>query len=302
MTMRNPTMSLYKSDEDSKRWHLVRRVTLLFLLVLALSLGLVILFRQKGNTPLLLFNILSDVSLGLFIGLGTRIVLRHRHWLIQGVASAAMVVIGLAVLGYFTDWKSGIGPFQAGLVKVNWLDWAHISLKLPLEFERGSMDVLDLANMLIGIDTSWIALRAWRRSVNYSAQASQFAPRVRSHARAYAPRAAVAQNVSSVNVRPVAVSSVGQKVKKKKSNMRPVISMRTADPRPSRSRKRAWNPLGRKPAVQLAVYEEHRCPYCLEIVTRDDPRGSVECQVCHALHHKDCWDITGTCQVPHLNT
>jgi len=302
MAMRNPTMSLYNSDEDSKRWHLVRRVTLLFLLVLALSLGLVILFRQKGSTPLLLFNILSDVSLGLFIGLGTRIVLRHRHWLIQGVASAAMVVIGLAVLGYFTDWKSGIGPFQAGLVKVNWLDWAHIPLKLPLEFERGSMDVLDLAHMLIGIDTSWIALRAWRRSVSYLAQGNQPSQRVRSHARAYAPRTSVAQNVSVVNVRSAAVPSAGQKVKKKKSSMRPVISMRTADPRPSRSRKRAWNPLGRKPAVQLAVYEEHRCPYCLEIVTRDDPRGSVECQVCHALHHKDCWDITGTCQVPHLNT
>ena len=302
MAMRNPTMSLYNSDEDSKRWHLVRRMTLLFLLVLALSLGLVILFRQKGNTPLLLFNILSDVSLGLFIGLGTRVVLRHRHWLIQGVASAAMVVIGLAVLGYFTEWKSGIGPFQAGLVKVNWLDWAHISLKLPLEFERGSMDVLDLAHMLIGIDMSWIALRAWRRSVSYSTQSSHSAPRVRSHARAAAPRAVISPNVSVLNVRPAAVSNAGQKVKKKKAPVRPVISMRTADPRPSRSRKRAWNPLGHKPAVQLAVYEEHRCPYCLEIVTRDDPRGSVECQVCHALHHKDCWDITGTCQVPHLNT
>jgi hypothetical protein len=302
MAMRNPTMSIYNSDEDSKRWHLVRRVTLLFLLVIALSLGLVILFRQKGNTPLLLFNILSDVSLGLFIGLGTRVVLRHRHWLIQGVASTAMVLIGLAVLGYFTDWKSGIGPFQAGLVKVNWLDWVHISLKLPLEFERGSMDLLDLAHMLIGIDTSWIALRAWKRSARFSTQVSQSAPRVRSRARAAAPRAAVSSNVSVVNVRSAAVSNARQKVNKRKSTMRPVISMRTADPRPSRSRKRAWNPLGRKPAVQLAVYEEHRCPYCLEIVTRDDPRGSVECQVCHALHHKDCWDITGTCQVPHLNT
>jgi len=27
----------------------------------------------------------------------------------------------------------------------------------------------------------------------------------------------------------------------------------------------------------------------------------VECPICHTMHHKDCWDITGTCQVPHLN-
>ncbi len=57
----------------------------------------------------------------------------------------------------------------------------------------------------------------------------------------------------------------------------------------------------KKARVQLALVEEHRCPYCLENVTRTDPRGVVECTVCHTLHHKDCWDITGTCQVPHLN-
>jgi hypothetical protein len=57
----------------------------------------------------------------------------------------------------------------------------------------------------------------------------------------------------------------------------------------------------RKARVQLALVEEHRCPYCLETVGRTDPRGVVECTVCHTLHHKDCWDITGTCQVPHLN-
>jgi len=57
----------------------------------------------------------------------------------------------------------------------------------------------------------------------------------------------------------------------------------------------------KKARVQLALVEEHRCPYCLETVARADPRGVVECKVCHTLHHKDCWDITGSCQVPHLN-
>jgi hypothetical protein len=303
MATRNPTMSLYNSNEDPERWHLVRRVVLLLLLVVALSLGLVILFRQKSGIPLLLFDVLADVSLGLLIGLGTRIVLRHRHWFIQGVASTALVLIGLAVLGYFTDWKSGIGPWQIGLIKVNWLDWAHISLQLPLQFGRSRMDVFDLAHMIIAIDTSWIALRAWKRSMSFSGQMSSSSPRIRSRARAHPVRASVSSNASVANVRSsAAVSSPGPRVKKKKSTGRPVISMRTADPRPSRSRTRAWNPLHRKHEVQFAVYEEHRCPYCLEVVTRDDPRGSVECQVCHALHHKDCWDITGTCQVPHLNT
>ena len=59
---------------------------------------------------------------------------------------------------------------------------------------------------------------------------------------------------------------------------------------------------GSRPRVQFAVVEDHRCPFCLDSVSRADPRGVVECEVCHALHHKDCWDITGVCQVPHLNT
>jgi hypothetical protein len=57
-----------------------------------------------------------------------------------------------------------------------------------------------------------------------------------------------------------------------------------------------------RPHVQIAVVEDHRCPYCLEPVKRSDPGGVKECEVCHTLHHADCWDITGVCQVPHLNT
>jgi hypothetical protein len=277
-------------------------VVLLFLLVVALSLGLVILFRQKSNFPILLFNVLADTTLGLLIGLGTRFVLRQINWFIQGVASAAMVVIGLAMLGYFTGWRSGIGPLELGLIKLNWLNWAHITLQLPLQFGRSRMDLLDLAQMVIGIDTAWIALRAWKKSPRIVGQNSSTGPRVRSRTRARPAHTAIVPNVSIPNNHASAGSSARPKVKRKKSSGRPVISMRTAEPRSPRSRARAWNPMRRKPEVQIAVYEEHRCPYCLEVVTRNDPRGSVECQVCHALHHKDCWDITGTCQVPHLNT
>jgi hypothetical protein len=60
--------------------------------------------------------------------------------------------------------------------------------------------------------------------------------------------------------------------------------------------------LGRKPKLQLSRVEEHRCPYCLELIEPNDPRGTVECKICHTLHHADCWAITGTCQVPHLNS
>ena len=104
--------------------------------------------------------------------------------------------------------------------------------------------------------------------------------------------------------------------------MEPVPGKRTPHPRqkPGRPRKRTLpsanyvsathaDPAGeqasetasaRKPQVQLSEEEEHRCPYCLELIEPDDPLGVVECKICHTLHHADCWAITGTCQVPHL--
>ncbi|NMC46084.1 MAG: hypothetical protein GYA52_04560 [Chloroflexi bacterium] len=51
--------------------------------------------------------------------------------------------------------------------------------------------------------------------------------------------------------------------------------------------------------VKLVGTEEHRCPYCLEEVKKNDPRGVVICPDCGTWHHKDCWDVTGSCQIAH---
>ena len=55
----------------------------------------------------------------------------------------------------------------------------------------------------------------------------------------------------------------------------------------------------RDTAVYLSGKVEHRCPYCLEEVRRNDPRGIKTCKVCKTWHHADCWAVTGVCQVPH---
>jgi hypothetical protein len=292
------TMS-FDSDSIPERWHLTRKLALLFLLVLALALGLVILFRQRADVPLVMFNLLADVSIGLVIGLGTRWVLNQRHGFIQALASAALAVIGLMVLGYFTDGKSGIGFPPIGFVSVNWLNQWHIPLKLPLRFDHSQMNWPALAYMVITVDTSWIALRAWKRSMPRSVESSAISSRrVRRPARA--SRANASPSLSFPKVR-IPQSNARPKVRRKR-NGRSLISKPALSSSAQPSRSKQWNPLHRKPKIQLAVYEEHRCPYCLEDVKRNDPRGIVECEVCHTLHHKDCWDITGACQVPHLNT
>jgi ribosomal protein L37AE/L43A len=52
-------------------------------------------------------------------------------------------------------------------------------------------------------------------------------------------------------------------------------------------------------SVRLTGKEEMKCPYCLQPINPRDKNGIVVCPICHSAHHKECWDITGSCQVPH---
>ncbi len=281
---------------------MLRKIFLLLLVVTATALGLVLLSRQKSHVPLVLFNMLADGSLGLLAGLASRFALKDRHGLIRGLASAAVSLVGLGLLGYLTSWKSGIGPFQAGWVNVHWLDAAHIRLWLPLEFGRSSMNIIDLVHAVIAVDTSWIALRVWKHGPRVIAEPLAAAPQVR---RQVMPRGApleVLPLAITPSPKAPAVVPSGSRAKiRRKRGERAVVARPTSAFHPVRTRSRRGARRSR-PAVHLAIHEEHKCPYCLEPVSRNDPRGTVECQICHTLHHKDCWDITGNCQVPHLTT
>lgn len=128
----------------------------------------------------------------------------------------------------------------------------------------------ELVQLGVGILAALLARQAWRRpQVHLPAAASLPTPQTATPAR--------------VTARRPRLKTAGQQ--------KPTTS-------PPRIKAR---PRKRRAGVQLASTEEHRCPYCLELVRARDPRGIVECKVCHTLHHADCWAVTGTCQVPHLN-
>jgi hypothetical protein len=298
MVSKSEAMGLYPMDRASERWHLGRKLILLLLLVLAADLGLVILLRQRANVPLVLFNLLADAGIGVLMGLACRIVLRRRGWLLQAIAAAALSIIGLAILGSMTDQRSGIGPLELQLTRVHWLDRYRIPLRVPTLPKRSAMDLLDAAHFVIAVDVSWITLRAWRRRVRASPASVESLPAARPSIAASPAR----WSAIAVAPTPTPVVRSPQPVVKQRKLGRPLISTGVRAVRPARRQHGRRNLFRRKPDVQLAVYEEHRCPYCLENVKRNDPRGSVECPICHTLHHKDCWDITGTCQVPHLNS
>ncbi len=307
MVWKADAMSTVEPHGTDEAWHLLRKIFLLLLVVTATALGLVLLSRQSSNLPTVLFNILADASLGLLVGLATRFVLRDRNTLIQGLASAAISLVGLAVLGSFTGWQSGIGPFQSGWVRVHWLDGLHVPLSLPLQVGASAMNVLDLVHAVIAVDTSWIALRVWKQGPRVTGRPSSPSPRVRRAPRPRTTEPEPAPIVPAVAPAPKRPASSGSssasraRIRRKKAE-RALVAKPSPAIRPVRSRPRRSTSRHSRPAVHLAVHEEHRCPYCLEPVKRNDPRGTVECPICHTLHHKDCWDITGNCQVPHLTT
>jgi hypothetical protein len=299
MVAKAGTMSTFEPERTNEAWHLLRKVFLLFLVVTASALGLVLLSRQRGTVPPVLFNILADATMGLLVGLAARLALRDRHMLIQGLASAAVSIVGLGILGYLTNWRSGIGPFRAGLVPVHWLAAQHITLNLPLEFGSSGMNLMDLVHMVIAVDTSWIALRVWKHAPQVSAHSASPSPRVRRPARSRSRSSAAAPAAPAPEV-PHSNGSGWRTRLRRRSADRAAVARPSTALRPVRPKTKRSSLRHRRPAVHLAVHEEHRCPYCLQPVSRSDPRGTVECQICHTLHHKDCWDITGNCQVPHL--
>jgi len=127
-------MSVYMSARSPENWHLVRKVLLLLFLVVAWAFGLVLLLQRSNPVPPLIFNLLADGSIGALMGLGSRFVLRRRHWLLRSLVSAALSIVGLLLVGFLT----GVG-FQVGIAVLGEM------LGLPV---HGSRTVAQLAQVL----------------------------------------------------------------------------------------------------------------------------------------------------------
>jgi hypothetical protein len=264
----------------NKPRHMFRKLLLVFLLTAAYALGLVLLFLRETWFPQVLFVIFADCTVAVVAGFGVRLLLSQRGWFIRTLVAGVMPVAGLAILGYFSEWEIGIDVIALSLGYVSWADLAH----------------------LVGaVTVSWVALWAWRRPARGEAASIQEAQAVRSTAdvqprRLRSPHGGGLQPGLRVSPAP----NTGLRSRNgRRSSARARSKLVLKQPVKQKPKRRLQL---RRPHVQLALVEEHRCPFCLEPVLRTDERGTKECEVCHTLHHADCWEITGTCQVPHLNT
>jgi hypothetical protein len=304
---------------------LFRKLVLLLLLISAAVLWIVIWFEYETIFPLLLSTFFADISLGVTAGLGSRFVVRNREWVERYLVGILVAVVGMSMLGYLTHWVLGIGPIHLEEKFAEQVQEIHFSGDLSRQvrslgigsrvlFDFTQLDWADLVHLSISLGVLVLSMQAWRRPVTSLAPVPEpveiiplpvIAPAVtpsRVRGRRVSStsngRARFRRADSSANHSTLGPSASPQPRVRSNNGSRPSIK-KVKEPTVRPKKKKASR---RKPKIQFALVEEHRCPYCLDNVTRTDPRGVKECEVCHTLHHADCWAITGVCQVPHLNT
>lgn len=295
-----------------------RKTLLLLLLISAAALWISILLKQVTTLPLLLSTFFTDVSLGLIAGFGSRFVLQKQDLLVRSLAAILLAILGMMMIGYLTHWVLGVGPIALDSKLVNQLHKISIEHNLFDQISRiriqsrtlldvSKLDWADPIHLAISLLIAGLSLEAWSKTS--ASEPVELAPLpAQEIATPASRRRRTASNSNGrtrlrqpsgwlAHLRPTPTPQPRMRTNGRSRPHVPaeVNLAKESVVRPKRRRSR------RKPKIQFAMVEEHRCPYCLDAVTRNDPRGVKECEVCHTLHHADCWAITGICQVPHLN-
>lgn len=285
MALRSSTMSMPFSEPTLEphleQYNLPRKLVIVLLLVIASALWLYILFRERRlQYPTPVQQLSAGVMVAMVAGLGAQLILSKRDGFFRFVIAMTADVVGIYVLGFVSDGKYGISKFgwlprAVDYDGLNLIGIGFITvLIMGLLFRRTRVIVIPEPIQVIPPYSEPEIVSPMQ--VEPSASSSE-RPRI-SWSRIFAPNAA---------------PQVRTNGHRRSSSM-----IQPAKVAPAMPKRRKRN---KKARVQLALVEEHRCPYCFDLVTRTDPRGVKECPVCHTLHHKDCWDVTGSCQVPHLN-
>ncbi len=314
MAMRLATMSSASNPANARASDsFVRKLMILLLMVVNAVLGIVLWFQSNKELPLLLSTFFADASLGLIAGFGARIIFRKWNRVAQYLVVFLSVVTGMILMGSLTRSVLGMGPLGLQPEASNQIRELSFDSTLPsqiraLEIDLGTaidfsrMDASDVAHLAGSLLLAVMSLQAWRKVTRQVIEVeplghTQIEVEPRNNVGvSFAPEGSNGSNLHQPVTwfRSPTPSAMPAPRIRSKNRIKPMSRNDAKSPRRSRSRRKAH--------IQLAVVEEHRCPYCLDPVTRNDARGVKECDVCHSLHHADCWAITGFCQVPHLNT
>ena len=267
---------------------------LIFLLILSVGIGsgYLILYYLAPQTQIgqLVARVLVLLVASIGIGLVCRFTIPARMWylkIIFGIVGSLLSILSL-------DWffTTPYALLHDRILTIN--SWSV-------------SEYTQIACLLLS--TIFIALISKKKSVTVQRELSkpELKKAISKKKSASSPSKVVAQKKTKLPA--ISLNSTMKKkaIKKtttqKKSTSRPVI--RNAAPavkvkassKSSLNKKRTTR--NKNNDVKLKGTEDHRCPYCLEKVYKNDPRGIVICPDCGTWHHRDCWEITGSCQIAH---
>lgn len=283
----------------ARRARLPRWLGVVFPVVILAALGFAFVQATNRTIVPLALSLALTTGLGLASGFVTRWTLRNQGGWVRASASLAAVVVGLLMLGLATRGQAGVGPLSPPLAQPNWEGLGRVALAAlaawlalfawpPGQERRGGADrwrallarfrarweVSALHRGLDRVRNGFGWARAWIRPSRPRAAAASLAPRVR--LRAHSERS------------PRWGWNMLERIRERLGRPNAALRGRRRPPRSRASRN-----------IRLMKVEEHRCPYCLDVVEPNDPRGVKVCRICRTRHHADCWEITGMCQVPH---
>lgn len=285
---------------QARRVILPRWLGIVFPVVIVAAMGFAGVHRLNRVILPLALSLATTTGLGLVAGFIVRWTMRERPGVMRGLTSLAALTVGLLTLGLITQGQAGLGPFDPESTAPNWAGLGHLALA-------------SLA--------AWLALLAWRPQGAGLGLADRWRA-LRARARARWVESALHRQITQVRDwlgQTSARVSAHQSLSSSPTSRRQV-RINTPRPRPG------WHVLERikgiltgpeghvlrrgvRPGrsrysrgIRFTGVEEHRCPYCLELVDPHDPRGVQVCPICHTPHHADCWAVTGMCQVAHHHT
>lgn len=256
-------------------------------------------FLRRANQTLfpLALDFATAAGVGLAAGLSTRWSLKGRAGLLHILVAVAVMISGLIILGLATAGQAGI----------------------QMLVYRRDVDWNGLGQVTIGAASALLGLRAFKRSI-------QILP---------VPPAAPERVVPRVSPQPATISRrrrrSGVTASARRNGARgvwaPGMARIIAIPHwkaphitlPHWRAPHITFPHWRAPhinfphinlrdllhandsAIKVNGVTEQRCPYCLDEIIQNDPRGVRVCSICHTPHHADCWAMTGMCQIPHYH-
>ena len=305
---------------------LPRWVGALFPIVLLAAVGAWIAYSVNRTIVPFALALAASAGLGLLAGFSARWALRHRPALVRTLAAMAAVTVGLHLLGLMTTGEAGIGmsglplsgPNLNGMIQLGvgmltaWMAlsaWrvrvrpepSPLRLPEPTRAERWaalSESLLSPARQIgslryglaRGLTSTWDRVR--NRDVQPAAANARPPSRGPRHRAAKLQLSAHKPQSLSPNPQPPAPDP---EPPVRSSGWRSALLKL----RPGRESVLNWR---RRSIVRMGETAEQRCPYCFDVVHKNDPRGVVVCPICRTPHHADCWAVTGMCQIPHSHS